>query len=75
MIQKIQLVPHRKYYVSATKVNRSAMFKKAVDVYCGDHTKHTDALCGRKAESFSTLKLVVYVEPLDFKGLLCKGLI
>jgi hypothetical protein len=31
------------YYVSATKI-------EAIPIYCKNHTKHTNALCGQNAE-------------------------
>jgi hypothetical protein len=47
---KIQFVPHRKHYVSATKPNRLMLFRETVAVYCENHTEHTDTLCGQNAE-------------------------
>jgi hypothetical protein len=38
------------HYVSATKPNRLMLFRERVAVYCENHTKHTDTLCGRNAE-------------------------
>jgi hypothetical protein len=47
---RIQFVPHRKHYVSATKPNRLMLFRETVAVYCENHTEHTDTLCGQNAE-------------------------
>jgi hypothetical protein len=41
---RIQSVPHRKHYVSATKPNRLMLFRETVAVYCENHTEHTDTL-------------------------------
>jgi hypothetical protein len=41
----MQSVPHRKYYVSATKTNRLMLFRERVAVYCENHT-----LYGQNAE-------------------------
>jgi hypothetical protein len=38
-------------------------------VYCENHTKHANALCGQNA-AFSTLEQVVYIAPLSIKGLM-----
>jgi hypothetical protein len=32
--------------VSATKNCRLMLFRETVDVYCENHTEHTDILCG-----------------------------
>jgi hypothetical protein len=37
-------------YVSATKTNRLMLFMKTVAVYCENHTKHINTLCGQNAE-------------------------
>jgi hypothetical protein len=36
------------------------LFREISDVYCENHTKHTNTLCGQNAE-FSMLKRVVYI--------------
>jgi predicted Zn-dependent protease with MMP-like domain len=41
---KIQFVPHRKHYVSATEPNGLMLFRETVAVYCENHTEHTDTL-------------------------------
>jgi hypothetical protein len=41
VVIKIQSVPHRKHYVSATKPNRLMLFRETVAVYCENHTEHT----------------------------------
>jgi pyocin large subunit-like protein len=38
------------HHVSATEPNRLMLFKETVAVYCGNHTEHTDTLCGQNAE-------------------------
>jgi hypothetical protein len=47
---RIQFVPPRKHYVSATNPNRLTLFGKTVAAYCENHTEHTDTLCGQNAE-------------------------
>jgi hypothetical protein len=37
-------------YVSATKPNRLMLFMETNDVYCENHTEHTDTLCGHNAQ-------------------------
>jgi hypothetical protein len=39
---RIQSVPHRKHYVSATETNRLMLFGETVAVYCENHMEHTD---------------------------------
>jgi hypothetical protein len=43
-ITKIQFVPHRKHYVSATKPSRLMLCGETVAVYCENRTEHTDTL-------------------------------
>jgi hypothetical protein len=38
------------HYTSATNINRLMLFNETVAVYCENHTKHTDTLCGQNAE-------------------------
>jgi hypothetical protein len=40
--------------VSATKTNRIMLFKETIAVYCENHTKHTDTMCGQNAEFVKT---------------------
>jgi hypothetical protein len=40
-------------YVSATKPNRLMPFRETVAVYCGNHTEHTNTLCGQNVELFN----------------------
>jgi hypothetical protein len=47
---RIQSVPHRKRYVSATEPNRLMLFRETVAVYCENRTEHTDTLCGQNVE-------------------------
>jgi hypothetical protein len=49
------------HYVSATKTNRLILFRETVAVYCENHTKHINTLCGQNAENFSMLKQVVHM--------------
>jgi hypothetical protein len=37
------------HYVSATEPNRLMLFRETVTVYCENHTKHSDTLCGQNA--------------------------
>jgi hypothetical protein len=37
------------HYVSTTKRNRLMLFGETVAVYCGNHTEHTNTLCGQNA--------------------------
>jgi hypothetical protein len=41
---------HVTHYVSATKTNRLMLFGETVAVYCENHTKHTNTLCGQNAQ-------------------------
>jgi hypothetical protein len=36
--------------MSATKVNRIMMFGETIVVYCDNHTKHRNTLCGKNVE-------------------------
>jgi hypothetical protein len=38
------------HYVSATKPNRLMLFRETVAVYCENHMKHTNTLCGQNVE-------------------------
>jgi hypothetical protein len=38
------------YYISATKPNLLMLFRETIAVYCENHMKHTNALCGQNAE-------------------------
>jgi hypothetical protein len=67
-MQKFIFVLHRKH-ISAAKTNRLMLFKEIISVYCENHMKHTGTLCGQNAE-FCTLKQVVHIDLLDFKGLM-----
>jgi hypothetical protein len=44
------LTSQETHYVSATKPNRSIVFREIIAVYCENHTEHTDTLCGQNAE-------------------------
>jgi hypothetical protein len=57
---RIQSVPHRKYYVSATEPNRLMLLRERVAVYCANHTEHINTLCGQKA-GFYMLGQVVHI--------------
>jgi hypothetical protein len=46
---KILSVPHRKHYVSATKISGLILLRETA-VYCENHTKQTYTLCGQNAE-------------------------
>jgi hypothetical protein len=56
---QIQFVPHKKHYISATKINQWILFRETIAVYCEKHTKHTSTLSGRDAE-FWYVKQVVH---------------
>jgi hypothetical protein len=45
-----------RHYVSATKPNRLMLFKETVPVYCKNHTKHTDTLCGQSAAYINSVR-------------------
>jgi hypothetical protein len=44
------------------------LFRKTNFVYCNNHKKHTNTLCGQNAE-FITFNLEVHKEPLGLKWL------
>jgi hypothetical protein len=48
------------HYISATKKSLLMLFRETVDIYCENHTEHTDILWGR-IQSFGMLKSVVYI--------------
>jgi hypothetical protein len=37
---KIQFLPHKKHYISATNTNPFMLFRETNAVYCENHTKH-----------------------------------
>jgi hypothetical protein len=47
---RVQSVPHRKHYVSATEPNRLMLFRETVAVYCENHMEQINTLCGQNAE-------------------------
>jgi hypothetical protein len=40
------------HYVFSTNMNRLMLFTQIVVVYCENHTKHTNALCGQSVEFY-----------------------
>jgi hypothetical protein len=42
----LQIVPHRRHYVSSTEPNRLMLFGETVAVYYENRTEHTNTLCG-----------------------------
>jgi hypothetical protein len=44
---KIQFVPHRKQYASATKSNRLMLFRETVAICSVNHTERINTLCGQ----------------------------
>jgi hypothetical protein len=48
----MQFLPHRKHYVSATKLNRLMLFWETVAVYCENHTEHINTLCVQNASQY-----------------------
>jgi hypothetical protein len=61
---RVQSVPHRKHYISATKPNRLMLHRETVAVYYENHVEHTNRLCGQNLK-FSMLKQVVYIVTAD----------
>jgi hypothetical protein len=43
---EIEVVRHRKHVTSPLQM----LFSETVAVYCENHTKHTDTLCGQNSE-------------------------
>jgi translation initiation factor IF-1 len=41
---RIQSVPHKKHYVSATETNQLMLFRETVAVYCENHMEHINTL-------------------------------
>jgi translation initiation factor IF-1 len=47
---RIQFVPDRKHYVSATETNRLMLLGETVAVYCENHGEHINTVCGQNTE-------------------------
>jgi hypothetical protein len=47
---KIHFIPRKKHYVSNEKINRLALFREAIAIFCENHMKYTNTLCGQNAE-------------------------
>jgi hypothetical protein len=47
---RIQYVPHRKHYASATETNWLMLFGETIAVHCENHMEHINTLCGQNAE-------------------------
>jgi hypothetical protein len=46
----VPITSEEPHYVSGTETNRLMQFRETVAVYCENHMKHTNALCGQNAE-------------------------
>jgi hypothetical protein len=57
------------HYVSATKANRLMLFRETVDVYCENHTEHTDTLCKQDAEFWCVKAGGTYSNHWAFKSI------
>jgi hypothetical protein len=68
IIIKIQFVLHRKHDFSATKTNWLTLFREAIAVYCENHTKHTNAICGQNAEFYCVKAHGTYSDHRALKG-------
>jgi hypothetical protein len=44
------------------------LFRKTAAVYCENHTKHTDTLCGQNAESFNVEACGTYSDDSALRG-------
>jgi hypothetical protein len=38
------------HYISVTKIDRLMLFIERIDVYCENHAKHANTLCGQNAD-------------------------
>jgi hypothetical protein len=55
-------------YVSSTKTNQLILFREKVTVYCENHTKPTNALCGQNAEFYYVKADGIYGNHWALKG-------
>jgi hypothetical protein len=49
-ISQFCLTSQEAHYVSATETNQLMLFVEVNAVYCDNHTKHINTLCGQNAE-------------------------
>jgi hypothetical protein len=62
------LTSQETHYVSTTKPNRLMLFGERVAVYCENHTKHRDAMCGQNVEFWYVKAGGTYSDHWALKG-------